>query len=394
MKNYTTKLVGCCSYFVNHFEKSFTFKNLLAFSFLLSPLLSVAGKINSSKSLSSPFGVTESIRTSLYLLQPDNSTILADGVYTEYNNLYHDSVTLEDAIKFTNILENIGLVRYGKTLAVERRPIIKNVNDTLFIKLWKTTRRNYQIELITNLLTNVGLQAFFVDSYLNTSTPLALAATTKINFVINADAASAVNNRFQIIFKPLAALPLLPVAFTSVMAYREGEKITVNFKVENETNLAKYEVEKSLNGNEFLVTNPSLVNKTSNTAGNYLWMDDSHSTCNIFYRIKNVSPRGTVTYSSIVKVPAIEKSASFMVFPNPLKGNIINLQIQNQQGGLYHIKIMNIYGQVVYTNKLTVTNDNMSLSFNTSTPLLKGIYQVEIKNAANNVTQVKNVMVQ
>lgn len=393
MKNYTTKRVGYYNYFVNHFEKVLAFKNLLVFSFLLSPLFSVAGKVNSSKNSSSPFGVTESIRTSLYLLQPDNSTILADGVYTEYNNLYHDSVTLEDAIKFTNILENIGLLRYGKTLAVERRPIINNANDTLFIKLWKTTRRNYQIELMTNLGTNVGLQAFFVDSYLNTSTPLALAATTKINFFINADATSAVDNRFKIIFKPLAALPL-PVAFTSVTAYRQGKKITVNFKVENETYMAKFDVEKSLNGKDFLIANPSLVNETNNTAGNYLWMDDGYSTCDIFYRIKNVSPKGIVTYSLTTKVPAIEKNASFMVYPNPVKGNTINLQIQNQLSGLYHIKLMNIYGQVVYTNKLTVTNDRMSLSFNTGTPLLKGIYQVEIKNAANNLTQVKNVMVQ
>ena len=393
MKNYTTKLAGCCSYFVHYFEKGLTFKNLLAFSFLVSPLLSVAGKVNSSKNLSYPSGITESIRTNLYLLQQDNSIILADGVYTEYNNLYHDSVTLEDAIKFTNILENIGLVRYGKTLAVERRPII-NAIDTLFIKLWKTTRRNYQIELVTNLVTNVGLQAFFVDSYLNTSTPLGLSGKTKIDFAVNADAASAASSRFKLIFKPLAALPPLPVAFTSVMAYRQGEKIMVNFKAENEINMAKYEVEKSMNGKDFLLVNPSLVNETNNTAGNYLWIDGSHSTCNIFYRIKTVSPKGVVTYSSIVKVAAIEKGASFMVYPNPLKGNTINLQIQNQQGGLYHIKLINIYGQVVYTNKLTVTNDKMSLSFNTGIPLLKGIYQVEIKNAANNLTQVKNVMVQ
>ena len=142
---------------------------------LLIPLFSIAGKpanfsipanndtinnpirLHSRKSLI-PLGITESIRTNLYLLQPDNSLVLADGVYTEYNNLYHDSVTLEDAIKFTNILERIGLLRYGKTLSDERRPIIK-ANDTLFVKLWKTTQLNYQIELAANLATNIRLQA-------------------------------------------------------------------------------------------------------------------------------------------------------------------------------------------------------------------------------------------
>ncbi len=389
MKNYTTKLVGFYSYFVNHFQKGITLKNLLKFSFLLSPLFTTAGT-PTYKSTSAPHGLTESIRTSLYLLQPDNSTILADGVYTEYNNLYHDSVTLEDAIKFTNILENIGLVRYGKTLAVERRPIIK-ANDTLFIKLWKTKKRNYQIELLTNLSTNVGLEAFFVDGYLNTSTSLGLAATAKINFTVNADAASSAINRFKIIFKPFVAP--LPLAFTSINAYRKGEKITVNFKVENETNMTKYEVERSLNGKDFLLVNPTLVNDANNTSGNYLWIDNNHITANIFYRIKTITPKGEIIYSDTVKLPSIQKNPSFMVYPNPLKGSTINLQIQNQQAGIYQVKLMDIFGQVVYTNKLTVSSDNMSLTFNAGKALLKGIYQLEIKNG-DNLAQVKTVMVQ
>lgn len=389
MKNYTTKLVGCYSYFVNQFEKGITLKNILKFSLLLSPLFTIAGN-STFKCTSPPLGLTESIRTTLYLLQPDNSTIMADGVYTEYNNLYHDSVTLEDAIKFTNILENIGLVRYGKTLAVERRPIIK-ANDTLFIKLWKTQKRNYQIELITNLSTNVGLEAFFVDSYLNTSTSIGLAATVKINFIVNADAASCATNRFKIIFKPFVAP--LPLVFTLINAYRITEKIAVNFKVENETNRSKYEVERSLNGKDFLLVNPTLVNVANNTSGNYLWIDNNHITGNIFYRIKTVTSKGAIIYSDTVKVSSIQKNPSFMVYPNPLIGSTINLQIQNQQAGIYQVKLMNIFGQVVCTNKLTVSSDNMLLSFNTGKALLKGMYQLEIKNA-DNLTQVKTVMVQ
>jgi hypothetical protein len=218
MKNATLILPGNYSINLTRFSISKIISHLFIFLIILIPLVSLAGKpanfsvpasnaainnavrLHSSKSLA-PVGTTESIRTNLYLLQPDNSLVLADGAYTEYNNLYHDSVTLEDAIKFTNILENIGLLRYGKTLSVERRPIIK-ANDTLFVKLWKTTQRNYQIELVANLATNIGLQAYFVDGYLNTSTSLGLAAATKINFAVNADPASAAINRFKIIFKP------------------------------------------------------------------------------------------------------------------------------------------------------------------------------------------------
>ena len=393
MKNFTSRLAGCCTYFSNHFEKANAFKFFLKYSFLLSPLLSTAGKpaLNSSKNLS-PLGLTESIRTSLYLLQPDNSTILADGVYTEYNNLYHDSVTLEDAIKFTNILENIGLLRYGKTLAVERRPIIQ-ANDTLFIKLWKTTQRNYQIELTTNFATNVGLQAFFVDSYLNTSSSLGLAAITKINIAVNADPASSATNRFKIIFKPLASLAPLPVTFTSVKAYRQNSKIAVNWKVENEINMAKYDVERSVDGKDFLLVNTTLVNGTNNISGNYLWLDDSRITGNMFYRIKSVSLSGISKYTAVMKVASMQPGASFTVYPNPVKGNTINLQIENQPTGIYQVKLMNISGQVVYNGKLSVSSNSMSQSLNVGKAMPKGIYQLQVKNADNS-TQVKSVMVQ
>lgn len=389
MKNFTTTFVDCNNYFISYLKKSVAFKNLLIFSFLLSPLFSVAGT-PTVKNAFGPLGLTESIRTTLYLLQPDNSTILADGVYTEYNNLYHDSVTLEDAMKFTNILENIGLVRYGKTLSVERRPIIK-VNDTLFLKLWKTRIRNYQIEFTTNLSTNIGLEAFFIDSYLKTSTSLGLATTTKINFAINADVASGETNRFKVIFKPFVAP--LPMVFASINGYRKGQQVVVNFKVENEISMAKYEVERSLNGKDFLLVNPALLNNANTTSGNYLWIDNSHITANIFYRIKTIIPKGVILYSDTAKVQSIQKDPSFMVYPNPLNGSTINVQIQNQQAGIYQVKLMNVFGQPVYAKSFTLSSDNMSLSFNVGKALLKGIYQLEIKNAAN-FTQVKTVMVQ
>lgn len=428
MKNFTLRLSGYCYDFVKHIEIGITFKNLLKFSFLLSPLLSTASEpaffppadhimnsadvlfknkstftkhagafVNNSmvyrpQSSSAPLGITESIRTNLYLLMADSSRILADGVYTEYNNLYHDSVTLEDAMKFTNIKENIGLLRYGKTLAVERRPII-HANDTLFIKLWKTTQRSYQIELVTNMLTNAGLQAFFVDSYLNSSTPLGLGTTTKINFAINADTASSAMYRFKIVFKPLAFFAPLPVTFTSVKAYQQGEKIEVNWKVENEINMAKYEVEKSVNGTDFSLVNITLVNGTNNISGNYLWLDDSQVTgCN-FYRIKGVNLNGSNKYTPVVKVMAGKTGASFTAYPNPVKGNTINLQLVNQPAGIYQVKLMNFAGQVVYTNKLPVSSNSMSQSLNLGTSMLKGIYQLEIKNGENS-TQLKKIIVE
>lgn len=366
---------------------------------VLLPLLSVANNTsffsavsNDTKS-SSPYSITESIRTNLYLLQPDNSIVLADGVYMEYNNLYHDSVTLEDAGKMTNFLENLGLLRYAKTLAVERRPIIV-ANDTLFYKLWQTTKRNYQFQLTTKLLTNPDLQAFFIDSYLNTSTLLPLGGLTKINFTVNADVASGATDRFKIIFKSKKIdFSPLPVTFTSVKAYRQNNCIAIDWKVENEINMAKYEVEKSLNGKDYAVVNMVAVNGLNNIAGNYLWIDKTQVAGDIFYRIKSFGVSGSIKYTPVMSIKHVQSTASITVYPNPVQGNTINLQMANQTTGMYQLKLINNAGQIVYSNKIGINSSSMSQSLHVGDNVLKGMYQLEVKNA-DNVATVKTVLLQ
>ncbi|MDB5277205.1 MAG: type sorting protein [Ferruginibacter sp.] len=341
----------------------------------------------------SPLGTTESLAANLYLLQPDNSLILADGFYAQYNDAYHDSVTKEDALKLTNPSENVGLTRYGKTLVLERRPIIK-ANDTLFIKLWKTTQRSYHLELITNFITNIGLQAYLLDAYLNTSTALGLATTIKVNFAVNADAASAATNRFKIVFKPAAAPSPLPVTFTDVKALRQAASVLLKWNVENEINISKYEVERSLNGKDFSVVNTTLAAGKNSLTGSYSWADQTPSGNTSFYRIKSIGTDGSdVQYTSVMKVNMLQNDMSFTVYPNPVTANKINLQLANQPAGVYQVKLIDITGQVLYTSRISVNTNSLSQIIDLERKFPKGIYHLGITSPDNNI-QVKRIVVQ
>ena len=385
---------------------------MLQFIFVAAPLFSIAGapvfsptncgaianrvemKKHPSQLFYSPLAVTEFMRINLFLLQPDNSTILADGDYAEYNNLYHDSVTLEDAAKFTNILENIGLLRYGKTLSVERRPIIKT-NDTLFIRLWKTTQRSYQIQLVAGMVTNVGLQAFFVDSYLKKSTPLSIDGDTKISFAITADPASQATNRFMVVFKPkvyVAPTPAPAVTFTSVNAYPYGAQIRVCWNVKDEKATTKYEVEKSINGIDFILVSTTLVTASNATQGNYCWLDGHTAQGTNYYRIKGINIDGTSKYTAIVKVLVPLTPVAFSVYPNPVKNRSINLKFINQPVGMFEVKLTNINGAAVYKTKIFVSSNNMVLQLNIAS-VHNGLYALAVTNAAN-ASKVEKVIVQ
>ncbi len=406
--NYTLPSVGFSLKSATKIRAPFLLPYLLIVFCLFISLVSFAGEfinynrpvldVNSSYSIfqtttASPLTGPESIRTNLYLLNANNTTILADGVFTEYNNLYHDSVSLEDAYKFTNIKENLGLSRYGTVLAVERRPVI-SASDTLFFKLWKTSMRNYQLEFITLNLNHPALQAFLEDAYLGTSTILALSGTTKINFTINTDIASANVNRFKIVYKTSMVSSPLPVTFTSVKGFQNNKNISINWKVENEINIDKYEIERSANSIDFIKLNSIAVTGLNNAYGSYSWLDENPIDGNNFYRIRSIDRDGTKKFSLIVKVSTGKISAaSIAIYPNPIIGNMVNLRFTNQPIGVYQVRLISNSGQLVYATQFSLNSGNVSQTLFTNKNLAGGFYQMEIKSPDNTI-QIQKALIQ
>ncbi len=333
-----------------------------------------------------PLTGTESLRTNLYLLNvSNNTTILADGVLTEYNDLYHDGVMLEDAYKFTNFTENLGMLRYGATLSVERRPIIVSA-DTVFFKLWKTTQRNYQLEFVATNLYQTGRLAVLQDSYLNTNTPLSLVGVTKVNFSVNSNPGSSNVNRFRIIYSSSITPTILPVAFASVMGYQANKKITIDWKVENEMNVNGYEVQKSVNGKDFKVVFVLTGKNAPGGRSDYSAVDEMPVNGNNFYRIKSMEKDGSYKLSQVVKVTIGNPGkGAITIYPNPVKDNMINLQLTNQQTGMYEIRLFNTNGNLVYTKRLPVTSGNISQTLSVNNKFNAGVYQLKIIKPDNTI---------
>ena len=173
----------------------------------------------------------------------------------------------------------------------------------------------------------------------------------------------------------------------------QGDKVTVKWSVENEINMVKYEVEKSQNAKYFSLANTTLVAGKNNGSADYSWLDESLDKGNVFYRVKSISIDGSIKYTAVMKVNIFQSGASFTVYPNPVKGNSINLQIQNQSAGFYQLKMINISGQVVYKGKVSVNSNSISQTLNTGRDMPKGIYQLELKRA-DEISIVKTIVVQ
>ncbi|MEO5890247.1 MAG: hypothetical protein ABIQ31_08340 [Ferruginibacter sp.] len=336
-----------------------------------------------------PMSTPESLGMELFILNADSSLTLADGSMAEFNDNFSDSVRLEDAMKFGNVHEEIALLRHGSTLAMERRPLIKS-SDTLFIKLSKTTQHAYRFKFTPANFNHPGLTAFLKDNYLGTTKPVGLDQPTLVNFTLTPDAASSAANRFMIVFKPVI---VLPVTFTNIKAHQKNATIEVSWNVENELNTETYEVEKSTDGSHFNKVNITKATGNNNSPVHYNWLDEKAATGNNFYRIRYIDRNGKSGYSQTVRVAIGNNKRAISVYPNPLQGNAINLQFNNQPAGNYTIRLVNNAGQTVFTKATTVDGSNVSQSLLVPQLLAKGIYQLEI-TGVDNIRMLQQVMVQ
>jgi hypothetical protein len=310
---------------------------------------------------------------------------LADGNLVEFDNIFNNSVDLQDAMKFSNVNENFSLLRNNASIAMERRQPI-TVADTLFFNLLRTTQRNYRFEFQPADF-DPALIAFIEDSYLGTRTMISLFDITIYDFSISKDVKSAAANRFRIVFSTVP-LEVLPVTFKTIRAYQQNSDIVVDWSVEDEINITKYEVEKSIDGIHFSKINTTAAT-IANGSKNYKYVDINVVDGNNFYKVVSYNKNGTKAYSSIVKVRIGKSNLGISIYPNPIVGNSIGVSFSNMDKGIYQIRLINTIGQVLLTKQLNRFEGKSIEIITPANKLNAGVYQLEITSPDKNVNTIK-----
>ena len=177
-----------------------------------------------------------------------------------------------------------------------------------------------------------------------------------------------------------------PVSFVNVKAYQKLSGAQIEFGNATELDIAKYEIEKSTNVRVFS-TLSTLLPKTNNAAlNNYSYFDASISNGNNFYRIKVTEKDGTIKYSTILNIK-LSQGSGIVIYPNPIKGKVINVQFQNTNEAMYQIHIFNQIGQTIYTQQLQHTGRTAAYVVALPANIAKGIYSVQISNNSVKTTQ-------
>lgn len=333
-----------------------------------------------------PPAPNEAFSTLLYFKEPNNYRRLADEADAWYGNGFDTAVNAKDAKEINNWNENISILRANKRLSVEQRPVIVS-RDTIPLFMNNMKQRDYEFEFRPQAFTNTSLSAELIDNFSGSRTLLSVIDTTVVNFSVTSDAASVATNRFMVVF---GAIGPLPIDVITITAQVKNNGVEVKWTSKTETDMDRYEVERSVDGIQFSKQNITTAIGNSSIPVIYNWFDAAPAKGNNFYRIKAFDKNGLTKYSAVVKVTIAGLPTGISINPNPVTGSTIGLQLNNIDKGTYTLILYNNLGQNVYQTLVHHTGGTTFKTIPLSKALANGTYRLSLTgiNGERFITQI------
>jgi len=184
----------------------------------------------------------------------------------------------------------------------------------------------------------------------------------------------------------LNALPLKLISFN---ARRGSDNITVNWVTTNEVNVKNFVVERSFDGIEFTEIGTVTARNIATEQVNYKFTDTDAIAVKtgkrILYRIRMVDIDGKYSYSNIAVVSPAATSTQFFLYPNPVKGSEVYVQLNEAVQENVSVKIEDVSGRLF--NRFTRNINNSNIIPVDVKGLSNGIYVLKIETSKKSFVQ-------
>ena len=97
-----------------------------------------------------------------------------------------------------------------------------------------------------------------------------------------------------------------------------------------------------------------------------------------YYRIKTVDQDDKISYSSIVKVLISNRHQEIIIYPNPVIGHVISVQLHDMPAGKYSMMLLNNQGQKLVDEVLEHSGGSRTALITFDESLPHGIYQLQV----------------
>jgi Secretion system C-terminal sorting domain len=171
----------------------------------------------------------------------------------------------------------------------------------------------------------------------------------------------------------------LPVSLTEFKAKAVGNRAILTWSTASESNNQGFEVERSLDGNQFDNIGFVKGNGNSNILLSYIFSDENF-TQSAFYRLKQFDFDGKSEYSRIVQLEKT-KTGSIKIYPNPLSNNAtLNIEVVSDNKENVDVTLVDISGRIIFQNKYDTSSSLINIP---TQDLARGLYFVKVQNGLN-----------
>lgn len=185
----------------------------------------------------------------------------------------------------------------------------------------------------------------------------------------------------------LTALPIvaLPVLFNSFYATKSNNNVNLNWSTAQEHNNKHFEVQRSLDGNNWSVIHTVLGAGNSNALKQYSYTDKNMTAAVAHYRIRQVDVDGQYKYSTVKTIRSGEAVSTARIYTT---GNVVNIEFNKEIKNAVTIRIINMNGQVIGQRS------NQQASYRLTIPLsnqITGMHMVQLNDNAG-YSEVRKVI--
>lgn len=344
--------------------------------------LTEAAKTTGSRNVFRTNNNVSQFKVNLYA-ETANGAELADGNSVVTDEAYSTGLDEGDVVKAANIGENFGLYSNNTQWVIEgRKPF--TADDTLHYQMKNLRVQDYTLEFLPRNM-NGNVTGYLEDAFTGAKTEINMTGSTLVRFTVTTDAASKAADRFRVVFKSTANS--IPVTMSNLKAQQKVQDVQVDWTVTAEKNVRQYEVEHSTDGSNFTKAGTVKAQNSGAAQLSYSFMHEKPNYGEHYYRVRAINMAGETKYTNTAKVTITKGQGQFVVYPNPIVNNKVNVKFVNQAEGKYTIRLVDKSGNEIYRAVVQHTTATGTHSIELSSAIAAGTYQLEVAGVESRSVQ-------
>ncbi len=288
-----------------------------------------------------------------------------DGAVATFRSDFSTVFGKGDCPKLMNSGENL-IIAKGKTQLSICGLTLPTIADTIYLQFTNSAKStNYRLSLNANQFDANGLTTYLNDSYLKTTTQLS-SDSTFIDFTSTNDSTTNVN-RFYLSF----ASSTLPVSSISLKAKGVKNSHVLLTWESLSANISSFVIQRSVNGKDYV----NIVNLASSARS---YTDSSTLSGQLYYRIKAINNNKTLLFSDAASISIDMIKNGILVYPNPVIGSYINVELNQAKKGSYTVQLFSVLGKRIFSEVVVHQGGPFIKPIPFKSNIPKGIYFLKL----------------